>query len=491
MYLDHFGLVANPFSLSPKTDFVFRSDTFDENMAHLVYGLDNSEAIILITGPIGSGKTLAIQSFLSHLGPQFLSALVTNTQVNSLELLKLILEDLGVTLPRGCDKSDLLILLKEFLFKENKRGCRIVIVIDEAQNLAPDALEEIRLLTNIGQGDSQPIQIILVGQPELEDRVDSPSLVQLRQRIRVHYRLAPLQPNEVEGYLNHRMKVAGCETLVFRPKAAARIFLHSEGIPRLVNTLASAALLAAYIDDRKVVEEKDIDPADAGFLKGAPVGGNEHQKPIEKVIIPKPAAPIVDIGKPVEKVAQNIAPKADQVKRVHKTRKSRIPVWAIVAFILILVPVALYFNGNLDEFLAKTKLGNPGPVAVRSGSEPQADNAAAGTKPKYVASINQGIPSVPPKSSGETLTAQKTGESIYLHVASFQKEKDADYYASTLEKSHYASRVKHHLVSNKNWYRVYIGPFNTEESASTEGEKLKAGKGLKYYKVVRLNEAMG
>src|SRR5512145_2572914 len=144
MYLEHFGLTVSPFGISPRLDFLYKSGAFEESMAHLVYGLDSSEAIVMITGAIGTGKTMAVQSFLSYLGDRYMSALVTNTCVDGRELLKLILDDLGAPFDAGADKSDLLIAFKKFLIEAGREGKRIVIVIDEAQNLARGVLEEIR-----------------------------------------------------------------------------------------------------------------------------------------------------------------------------------------------------------------------------------------------------------------------------------------------------------------------------------------------------------
>lgn len=259
MYLDHFGLAVNPFGLSPKLDFLYKSVTFEESMAHLIYGLDNQEAIVLITGAIGTGKTMALQSFLMHLGPRFEFALVTNTRLTAIELMKLILEDLGVEFPVGCDKSDLLILFKDRLLEAAKAGKQILIVVDEAQNLSAEVLEEIRLLTNLGQGESQPVTIILVGQPELDAKVKSPDLAQLRQRIRVHYNLDPLSRKEIEEYVDHRMAVAGCTQKVFTAEAIDLIYKTSRGVPRLVNTLAGEALLSAFVDGHDKVQAGDVE----------------------------------------------------------------------------------------------------------------------------------------------------------------------------------------------------------------------------------------
>jgi type II secretory pathway predicted ATPase ExeA len=259
MYLEHFGLYVKPFGISPQLDFLYKSSAFEESMAHLVYGLDNSEAIVLITGPIGSGKTMALQSFLTELGPNYQSALVTNTQVTTIELLKLILEDLGAPLGPGWDKSDLLISFKNLLAQSWRDGKKVIVVIDEAQNLSAEVLEEVRLLTNLGQGMEQPVQLVLVGQPELKEIVNSPELAQLRQRIRVHCEVTTLDFQEMVEYVNHRMKVAGCDREVFEPSALERLFEVSGGVPRLVNTFAGDALLSAFVSMKTTVSRRDID----------------------------------------------------------------------------------------------------------------------------------------------------------------------------------------------------------------------------------------
>ncbi|MDP2324053.1 MAG: AAA family ATPase, partial [Gammaproteobacteria bacterium] len=259
MYLEHFGLTLSPFGISPRLDFLYRSGAFEESMAHLVFGLDNSEAIVMISGDIGTGKTMAIQSFLSHLGDRYLSALITNTCVDGRELLKLILDDLGVPVEARADKSDLLIAFKKFLIAEGKEGRRFVIVVDEAQNLSREVLEEIRQLTNLGQGEEQPVQIILVGQPELEVNIARPDLAQLKQRIRVHYKLAPLTRRELEEYVDHRIEVAGGRPGTFSARALDRIYQMSGGVPRVVNTLGIEALLSAFVAGRNKVEATDLD----------------------------------------------------------------------------------------------------------------------------------------------------------------------------------------------------------------------------------------
>ena len=380
MYLEQFGLSINPFSLSPKLEFLYKSDSFQESMAHLVYGVDNSEAITMITGAIGTGKTMSLQSFLAHLGPSFKTALVTNTRVNSLELLKLILEDLGLPLAKGTDKSDLLIQFKEFLIKSSNSGCRVIIIIDEAQNLKLEVLEEVRLLTNLGQGDQQPVQVILVGQPELEEVINQPNLAQLRQRIRVHYRLAALSSHEVQEYLDHRMKVAGCDRKVFRPKAVEKMLELSGGIPRLINALAGNALLAAYVAGRETVEPEDVVlPEGVALPAMEPAVPFEAEAPEVKVA-PAPEAKEASGGK---KAKADLAPQAaPPVAHAHRARKSEgkrrfSAVWILVVVLLGSLGV-LYGLGYLDGITGKKSGRKNAQVAgvARPLVEPEARSQA-------------------------------------------------------------------------------------------------------------------
>ncbi len=374
MYLDHFGLAVNPFGLSPKLDFLYKSVTFEESMAHLIYGLDNQEAIVLITGAIGTGKTMALQSFLMHLGPRFEFALVTNTRLTAIELMKLILEDLGVDFPVGCDKSDLLILFKGRLLEAAKAGKQILIVVDEAQNLSSEVLEEIRLLTNLGQGESQPVTIILVGQPELDAKVKSPDLAQLRQRIRVHYNLDPLSRKEIEEYVDHRMAVGGCTRKVFTAEAIDLIYQASRGVPRLVNTLAGEALLSAFVDGHDKVQAGDVESdKDLSFETGpapipvaaaaAPPASAPASAPVPA---PAPAPPPAPLPTPEPEPAQSArsevpgGPEIAIPDRRNGGGSWRVAGGWIIAAVIVAALGALYFTGVFQSVLTSLKAKYPG-----------------------------------------------------------------------------------------------------------------------------------
>lgn len=424
MYLEHFGLKTNPFGISHRLDFLYKSGAFEESMAHLVYGLDNSEAIVMITGAIGTGKTMAVQSFFAHLGDRYVTALVTNTRVDSKELLKLVLEDLGAPAPVESDKSDLLIAFKKFLVSLGREGKRIVIVIDEAQNLSRDVLEEIRLLTNIGQGDEQPVQIILVGQPELAQAVEKPDLAQLRQRIRVHYQLAPLSRRELEEYIDHRMKVAGGQAGVFAGPALDRIFAASGGVPRVVNTLCGDALLAAYVDGRKRVEARDLDESAPG-TPAVPAAAPSA------AVVPPRAAPVaparparVEGPAPDTMAARRQAPEQTKARGEQDDDKKASPYvgprWAVpVAIVVILAAVAFVFvthrgdrqpgsGSSAERTMAGPVEGRSAPVVTPDLDSPADSAASAGVGAP-------GSPASPSASTGDS-TARAAGTAAGAHA---------------------------------------------------------------------------
>lgn len=369
MFIREFGLSVHPFGISPRLDFLYKSGAFEESIAHLVYGLDNSEAIVLITGAIGTGKTMAVQSFLSFLGDRYLSALVTNTSVDAKELLKLVLEDLGVPAAPGADKSDLLIAFKKFLIASGREGKRIIVVIDEAQNLSREALEEIRLLTNLGQGDEQPVQIVLVGQPELEAALQRPDLAQLRQRIRVHYKLAPLSRRELEEYVDHRMTVAGGAAGIFNQAALDRIYELSGGVPRVVNTLCGEALLAAYVAGRRKVEARDLDDRQPDAPPPAPRSSVDEGKPVVKPAAASPSSemavrrgsvapdqPVVQTSSRGAKAAGvDMAPVAAGRARVPRRIAGRTG-WLVAAISVVGVLTVLAATGRLGPLWSRLPL---------------------------------------------------------------------------------------------------------------------------------------
>ncbi len=270
MYHEHFGFFTSPFSLSPHLQFLYRSSAFEETMAHLVYGLEGGEDIILITGEIGTGKTLALYNLSQHITKTYRIALINVTQIDFRELLKLLLVELDVEFPTTADRVVLLTVLKNELVATMRGGQRLLLIIDEAQNLDVPTLEGVRLLTNLGPPEEQALQVVLSGQPGLRSKVNTPELAQVRQRIRVHYHLDKLGPRETTDYIEHRVKVAGCDRSVFRKEAIEHIHALSDGIPRLVNMVADRALLAAYVDGAHEVRKEHVE--DDTTLARSPAG---------------------------------------------------------------------------------------------------------------------------------------------------------------------------------------------------------------------------
>ena len=269
MYHEYFGFFTSPFSLSPHLQFLFRSSAFQETMAHLVYGLEGGEDIILITGEIGTGKTLALYNLTQHVSRTYQTALINVTQLDFRELLKLLMTDLEVVVPAPADRADLLSALKAELVAIMRRGQRLLLIIDEAQNLDDATLEGVRLLTNLGPPEQQALQVVLSGQPGLRTKINSPHLAQVRQRIRVHYHLEKLGYKETSEYISHRVKVAGCERNLFHKDAIDRIHELSSGIPRLVNVLADRALLAVYVSGDHMVGLEHVE-MDETLAKSSP-----------------------------------------------------------------------------------------------------------------------------------------------------------------------------------------------------------------------------
>lgn len=254
MYTKYFGFNEKPFTLTPNPRFIFLSKNHKEAFAHLLYGINNHYGFIELIGEVGTGKTTVLRTLLSQLqDSNYRSALIFNPCLSGVELLRSINHEFGV--PSDSEyANDLLADLNRFLLAESSEGKTVVLVIDEAQNLKPEVLEQIRLISNLETEDDKLIQIILAGQPELEALLQRPELRQLNQRIAVRYRLRPMSMDETRAYIRHRMEVAG-ETggVSFGRFAIKWIYLYTRGLPRMINILCDRALLIAYGDNRRSI----------------------------------------------------------------------------------------------------------------------------------------------------------------------------------------------------------------------------------------------
>ena len=251
MYTSFFGLQEKPFAITPDPRYLYLSERHAEALAHLLYGINEAGGFIQLTGEVGTGKTTVIRSLLEQLPGHADVALILNPRVTPAEFLLTICEELHVPVPesgQGSTKT-LMDLLGRHLLDTHARGRRVVLIVDEAQNLSTQTLEQVRLLTNLETATTKLLQIILIGQPELRELLDQPDLRQLAQRITGRYHLNPLSENESAGYVKHRMRVAGATAEVFTPSALREIHRLSGGIPRVINVICDRALLGAFTQE--------------------------------------------------------------------------------------------------------------------------------------------------------------------------------------------------------------------------------------------------
>jgi putative secretion ATPase (PEP-CTERM system associated) len=258
MYRSFFGLHEDPFSITPNPRFLFLSHSHQEALGYLLHGIEERQGFIAITGEVGTGKTLLCRTLLDHVGRHIRTALIFNSFMSDLDLLRSINEDFGIP-PLGATRKELIDTLHGYLIKEFGAGGNAVLVIDEAQNLAPPVLEQIRMLSNLETERGKLIQIVLVGQPELRQQLARPDLRQLNQRIALRYHLQPLNRQETEDYVHHRLVVAGSHGKVqFSQGAFSAIFRLTSGIPRKINLLCDRAMLAAYVHGSRRINAKQV-----------------------------------------------------------------------------------------------------------------------------------------------------------------------------------------------------------------------------------------
>jgi putative secretion ATPase (PEP-CTERM system associated) len=280
MYERFYRLRERPFALTPDPDYLYPSRVHKEALSYLRYGIESHAGFVVITGAIGSGKTTLLQTMLRGLDSQTTVARVMNTLLDPRELLESAMIDLALD-PSGQSKPAMLKTFGEFLVNERAGGRLVLLVIDEAQNLTLPALEEIRMLSNLETEKSKLLQIILIGQPDLRDKLDRPELEQLRQRITVSYHLEPLDAEETNHYINHRLSRASMGTPLEFPQAVTdRIHERSGGVPRLINVIADATLVFGYGEERSEIDATLIDEViadlDATGVLGPRSNPNRH-----------------------------------------------------------------------------------------------------------------------------------------------------------------------------------------------------------------------
>jgi general secretion pathway protein A len=272
MYTEHYGLTERPFQLTPDARFWFDSRTHKKAMAYLGYGLAQGEGFIAITGEIGAGKSTLVAHLLATIDRERLNAIhIASTQVGGDDLLRLVAQGLGIA-TAGTEKARLLDAVEQRLDEEARRGRRTLLVVDEAQNLSVAALEELRMLSNFTSGGRALIQVLLLGQPEFRDRIATErGLEQLRQRVIASHHLEPIEANEVEPYLVHRLACAGWQGRpAFSADAYAALYRHSGGVPRRLNQLANRLLLQGAVEQADGFDAGDVERMAADLAADAP-----------------------------------------------------------------------------------------------------------------------------------------------------------------------------------------------------------------------------
>ncbi|MEE9142029.1 MAG: AAA family ATPase, partial [Gammaproteobacteria bacterium] len=262
MYTAFFGLSEKPFTITPDPRYLYLSERHSEALAHLVFGIEESGGFIQLTGEVGTGKTTIVRTLLGELPDDVDVALILNPRLTVNEFLQTICEELKIKLAIGYPKIKPMIdALNAYLLEAHGRGRRTVLIVDEAQNLDPDVLEQVRLLTNLETTRQKLLQIILIGQTELQHTLARSDLRQLAQRITGRYHLEPLSRNETIGYIRHRMNIAGASRYVFTTSALKAVHRYSGGVPRLINVIADRALLGAYSKEQPTVSRSMVKAA--------------------------------------------------------------------------------------------------------------------------------------------------------------------------------------------------------------------------------------
>jgi general secretion pathway protein A len=257
VYCEYYHLTEPPFDITPNPRFLFYSAKHREAFNHLMYGIRERKGFVQLTGEVGAGKTTLCRAMLEQLNGTYATALILNPALNPDQLMKAIAMEFG--LPVGTmnlDRLDTLAMFNEFLLKQVEQGKDTVLIIDEAQDLSDEMLEQVRLLSNLETDNRKLLQIVLMGQPELRDRLNNHALRQLRQRITVRYHLPPLSQFEVNQYIQHRLDVSGVNGSgpYFTRPALWRLYKYTKGIPRLVNALCDKALLAGYVQQKRKID---------------------------------------------------------------------------------------------------------------------------------------------------------------------------------------------------------------------------------------------
>jgi type II secretory pathway predicted ATPase ExeA len=306
MYKTFFKLTSNPFGSSPDPRFMYMMPQTREALAGLKYGISARRGFLVLTGEVGTGKTTLLRRALGEFDPsRVFTSFIFNPLLEPLDFLEFVMSDFGMT-PANRTKSGMLIQLNRWLVERFRRGETCVVFIDEAQNCSPELLEEIRLLTNLETSSEKLLQIVLSGQPELEDKLRQPQVRQLRQRVSIWCRTQPITLEQAPAYIEQRLLVAGSSEKIFEPDAVGAIYRASKGIPRLINLICEHALILAYVEQvRHITTEiiapvcRDLDLDTQSFMGGSGHGSGHgpgessgHAYRSEEALPVPPASPL-------------------------------------------------------------------------------------------------------------------------------------------------------------------------------------------------------
>lgn len=260
MYIDYFKLNDYPFRITPDTDYLYMSPAHSRAKAYMEYAIFNREGFVVITGEIGSGKTTLIKKLLSEINEDIIVAKIFQTQLNEVEILQSILVEFGIN-PFSAKKVELLNMLNQFLVDSYLNNKQVLLIIDDAQNLSKRVLQEITMLSAVETQKEKILHVIIVGQPELNNKLEADDMEQLLQRVSLRYHVRALTFEELVEYINHRTKVAGSNRSLFHDEVFPEIYKYTGGIPRLINTLCDTALTCVYADNKSLVASEDISAA--------------------------------------------------------------------------------------------------------------------------------------------------------------------------------------------------------------------------------------
>ena len=501
MYNSYFGFSVSPFRVTPDPSLFYSNPVYEEAYANLRYGIEAKKGFIVITGEVGTGKTTLLRKLMTHTSEGIIHTVyVFNTYLNFTELLQVIHYDLGLG-QKEASKVKLLQELNDFLITQLKDGNIVSVLVDEAQNLSDEALEGLRLLSNLETDQEKLIQIVLMGQPELQARLDQPSLRQLKQRVALQCRLVPLRDEEVCRYIDFRLRAAGYTgKRLFHPDAYRQIAVASNGIPRLVNIICDNALLCAFGRSEKIIS-KDIINEVAGDLRLTP-----RTQLTQKQIISSPIDTQPEASMPVPKAAT----KLPQRKLRRLARFGLETCLVIVGLIIVasfIDPRNFLVNagrtletakGNLNEwalFMSHHQVAAPAQVDTQVEVEikeqrviiPQGSSIykiateAYGTKNglgmdlikefnpgiKSLGKVAAGRPLLLPSLTPETLLRRQPDGSYRLIVASFQNPTAADEYAQRLRNKGYQVSITPRKVSEDLLlHRIEIDGLQNPEEAN-------------------------